>query len=33
VMDLPAVASRPVYSEGRKAEAAAKLAKAKKHVH
>jgi len=33
VIDLPAVANRPVYSEGRKAEAAAKLKKAKKHVH
>jgi len=33
VIDLPAVANRPVYSKGRKAEAAVKLAKAKKHVH
>jgi len=33
VIDLPAVANRPVYSAGRKAEAAAKLQKAKKHVH
>lgn len=33
VIDLPAVANRPVYSEGRKAEAAAKLKKAEKHVH
>jgi len=33
VIDLPAVADRPVYSEGRKAEAEAKLKKAKKHVH
>jgi hypothetical protein len=32
VIDLPAIANRPVYSEGRKAEAVAKLAKAKKHV-
>ena len=30
VLALPAVAERPIYSEGRKAEAAAKLAKAKK---
>jgi len=33
VIALPAVANRPVYSEGRKAEAAAKLKKAKKYVH
>ena len=33
VIDLPAVANRPVYSAGRKAEAEAKLRKAKKHVH
>ncbi|MFQ5345020.1 MAG: tetratricopeptide repeat protein [Mariprofundus sp.] len=33
VIDLPAVANRPVYSEGRKAEAAAKLARAKKKGH
>jgi len=33
VIDLPADANRPVYSEGRKAEAAAKLQEAKKHVH
>ncbi len=33
VLDLPAVSSRPVYSEGRKAEAAAKLATAKKKAH
>ncbi len=33
VIDLPAVANRPVYSVGRKAEAAAKLKKAKKYVH
>jgi len=32
VIDLPAVANRPVYSAGRKAEAEAKLRKAKKHV-
>jgi len=33
VIALPAVESRPVYSEGRKAEAVAKLAKAKKKAH
>jgi len=33
VLDLPAVANRPVYSTGRKAEAAAKLKKAKKKAH
>ncbi len=33
VLDLPAVASRPVYSAGRKAQAAAKLAEAKKRGH
>jgi len=33
VIDLPSVESRPVYSKGRKAEAAEKLAKAKKHIH
>jgi len=33
VIALPAVANRPVYSAGRKAEAEAKLRKAKKHVH
>ncbi len=33
VIDLPDVVSRPVYSKGRKAEAVAKLKKAKKHVH
>ena len=33
VLDLPAVADRPVYSKGRKAEAAAKLAMAKKKGH
>lgn len=33
VLALPDVASRPIYSKGRKAEAAAKLAKAKKEVH
>jgi len=33
VIDLPAIAIRPVYSDGRKAEAKAKLKKAKKHVH
>jgi len=32
VIDLPAVANRPVYSAGRKAEAEAKLKEAKKHV-
>jgi len=33
VIDLPAIATRPVYSTGRKAEAAAKLKKAKKKAH
>ncbi|MDX8406682.1 MAG: hypothetical protein R8K50_11110 [Mariprofundus sp.] len=33
VIALPSVANRPVYSEGRKAEAAAKLARAKKKAH
>jgi len=33
VIDLPAVENRPVYSAGRKAEAASKLAKAKKKAH
>jgi tetratricopeptide (TPR) repeat protein len=33
VLALPDVASRPIYSKGRKAEAAAKLAQAKKHIH
>jgi tetratricopeptide (TPR) repeat protein len=33
VIDLPDVESRPVYSKGRKAEAAKKLEKAKKHIH
>jgi len=33
VIDLPAVANRPVYSAGRKAEAEAKLKEAKKHIH
>jgi len=33
VLDLPAVENRPVYSAGRKAEAAAKLAEAKKRGH
>ena len=33
VIDLPAVESRPVYSKGRKAAAAVKLAEAKKHIH
>jgi len=33
VIALPAVENRPVYSEGRKAEAVAKLAKAKKKAH
>jgi len=33
VIDLPAVANRPVYSAGRKAEAEAKLVKAKKKAH
>jgi len=33
VLDLPDVASRPVYSAGRKAQAAAKLKQAKKHIH
>ncbi len=33
VMALPAVANRPVYSEGRKAEAAKLLAKAQKKLH
>jgi len=33
VIALPAVTDRPVYSEGRKAEAAKKLAKVKKKLH
>ncbi len=33
VLALPNVASRPIYSKGRKAEAAAKLAEARKHIH
>jgi tetratricopeptide (TPR) repeat protein len=33
VLALPDVASRPIYSKGRKAEAAAKLAEARKHIH
>ena len=33
VLALPDVASRPIYSKGRKAEAAAKLAEARKHMH
>ncbi|HXH64033.1 MAG TPA: hypothetical protein VNH42_00830 [Mariprofundaceae bacterium] len=33
VLALPDVASRPIYSKGRKAEAAAKLAEAKKRIH
>lgn len=33
VLDLPAIANRPVYSKGRKAEAAAKLKAAKKKAH
>jgi tetratricopeptide (TPR) repeat protein len=33
VLALPDVVSRPIYSKGRKAEAAAKLAQAKKHMH
>jgi len=33
VLELPDVASRPVYSKGRKAEAAEKLAKVKKKLH
>jgi tetratricopeptide (TPR) repeat protein len=33
VVDMPDVKSRPVYSKGRKAEAVAKLAEAKKHIH
>jgi len=33
VIDLPDVESRPVYSKGRKAEAAEKLEKIKKHIH
>jgi len=33
IMALPAVANRPVYSEGRKAEAAELLAKAQKKLH
>ena len=33
VLELPDVAARPVYSKGRKAEAAEKLAKVKKKLH
>jgi tetratricopeptide (TPR) repeat protein len=33
VLALPDVVSRPIYSKGRKAEAAAKLSQAKKHIH
>jgi len=33
VIDLPAVENRPIYSQGRKAEALAKLKMAKKHMH
>lgn len=33
VIDLPNVENRPVYSKGRKAEAAEKLKKAQKHIH
>jgi len=33
VLELPDVATRPVYSKGRKAEAAEKLAKVKKKLH
>ncbi len=33
VIDLPAVANRPVYSAGRKAQAAEKLKQAKKQIH
>jgi tetratricopeptide (TPR) repeat protein len=33
VIDLPDVESRPVYSKGRKAEAAEKLKEAQKHIH
>jgi len=33
VISLPDVAERPVYSKGRKAEAAAKLATVNKHIH
>jgi len=33
VIDLPSVESRPVYSKGRKAEAAEKLKEAQKHIH
>jgi len=33
VLALPDVASRPIYSKGRKAEAEAKLAEAKRHIH
>lgn len=33
VIDLPEVKSRPIYSKGRKVEAAQKLKKAKKYIH
>jgi len=33
VMELPDVENRPIYSKGRKAEAAKKLKEAKKHIH